>query len=87
MTTAGRCPHADITGCPLYQAAHIPALAHLGCDDGHLATGGCAVDRGVSYADRVRQMSRSFVQSLRDRADDIARRLQHARNLRAAGLR
>lgn len=54
------CPHANIRFCPLYHAAHMIGgenLIRFGCDDGRLDEGGCAVDRGRSYAETVAELA------------------------------
>ncbi len=40
-----KCPHANVVHCPLYAGAHVGGGPS--CDDGHLDTQLCAVDRGV----------------------------------------
>lgn len=81
------CPHEDIRHCPLYRASHEPGAA--GCDDGQLAGGGCAVDRGMSYAGQVAALRITHPRVVADAewAADRARIVdQAARNRRAAGI-
>lgn len=65
-----KCPHANIQFCPLYVAAHglqTPEGELLGCDDGKLEDGHCAVDRGMPYARevaKVRQAEPGLVEQL-----------------------
>ncbi|ATN34751.1 hypothetical protein ACO34A_13170 [Rhizobium sp. ACO-34A] len=57
-----KCPHSDIRFCPLYVAAHglqTPEGEWLGCDDGKLEDGHCAVDRGMNYAREVAKVKRA----------------------------
>ena len=82
-----RCPHNDVRFCPLYLAAHT---ASGGCDDGRLGEGGCAVTRGLSYAnERKRLEVAEFHLVARAEFDERqeARRQQAARNMRLCGLR
>jgi hypothetical protein len=46
--SAKRCPHPSATWCPL-SVANDAAIG-IGCDDGQLDAGGCAVDRGMDYS-------------------------------------
>lgn len=84
----GRCPHEDKRFCPLYIAAHIPGAG--GCDDGNLAEGTCAVDRGKSFYDakvcRLRVSHPGLVEDCEWRQDAEKITQQRARNLRAAGI-
>lgn len=53
------CPHKNIQFCPLYVASHglqAPSGEWLGCDDGKLGDGHCAVDRGMKYAREVAKL-------------------------------
>lgn len=81
-----KCPHDDIMYCPLYIAAHGTGL---GCDDGRLGEGGCAVDRGMSYR-AERELIRTKKPGLVEQAEwneDLARRTaQRQRNLRVNGI-
>lgn len=83
------CPrHADIRFCPLYHASHGDAPEY-GCDDGQLGTGQCAVHRGFDYDRAVaglRVKLPGYVEEIEFREDAEARRAQHLRNIRAAGL-
>lgn len=78
------CPHTDIRFCPLYLAAHD--CQGLGCDDGRLGEGGCAVDRGLNYATAVARLCPREVAQAAWRASAEEHRAQIARNMRAAGL-
>lgn len=49
-----KCPHKEVRFCPLYIAAHT--AAGLGCDDGKMGDGHCAVARGLSYVGAVRKI-------------------------------
>lgn len=80
------CPHANPRHCPLYLAAHSPAG---GCDDGRLAEGGCAVDRGLDYAGAVAALRIAHPRVVADAEwsaglDQIND--QRRRNMRAAGV-
>lgn len=86
-----RCPHADaIQFCPLYRAAHEPALADIGCLGNDWSAGECEVDEGASYVQRVhalRERAPAFA------AEAAADRQQHERlqqinrNMEMAGLK
>ncbi len=55
--TGSTCPHADVQFCPLYIASHgIDGHFGMGCDDGRLDEGGCAVERGQDYAASVAEL-------------------------------
>ena len=87
MRPETKCPHANIIHCPLYVASH--AAIGIGCDDGGLADGGCAVDRGMDYVCEVAkfraQMPREVAMlEWNERAEQM--RQQRARNMRAAGV-
>lgn len=86
---SGGCPHADIRFCPLYLGAHDPELG-ASCDDGRLGEGGCAVDRGLSYAAVVAKMPVRFIAELafREDAEAVARHSseQRSRNMMLLGL-
>lgn len=86
------CPHRRAPAeCPLYVAAHDPATAGEGCDDGDLAGGRCAADRHGDYAARVTRLAISaagrdiILQCALKRAAREARE-QRARNALAARL-
>lgn len=84
-----RCPHADIRFCPLYVAAH--GISEMGCDDGHLDSGECAVSRKLNYASAVARLAvdpEGFEVVARCEAAERMEqaRQQRARNLRAAGI-
>jgi hypothetical protein len=82
-----QCPHDDIRFCPLYVAAHMPNAG--GCDDGRLIDGGCAVTRGMDYADEHRRLEReqfemvARVEFAERRAASSAQRDRNMRMLRA----
>ena len=51
-----KCPHSNITDCPLYHAAHDADMP-FGCDDGQLMNwDGCAVARGMDYDGKIAAM-------------------------------
>lgn len=82
-----KCPHDNVVFCPLYHAAH----GGLGgsCDDGRLAEGGCAVDRGLDYREglaRLNDDGRRVAAQLRflEEAERCAG--QRRRNMRLLGL-
>lgn len=81
------CPHDDVRACPLYRAAHIGGAG--GCDDGRLAEGGCAANRGLDY-DRAVAVLRSTHPRIVAEAEWQAAKLritdQQVRNRRSAGL-
>ena len=82
-----KCPHADIRFCPLYVVSHEPNGG--GCDDGRLAEGGCAVDRGVNYdvaLARLQLTQFDLVADVEYRERQEAMQQQRARNMRAARL-
>jgi hypothetical protein len=77
--------HAECRFCPLYHAAHDPALSAWGCDDGRVDEGGCAVDRGMDYAEavgRIAALAPRVVAELRWKEDAAASAAQRARNMR-----
>jgi hypothetical protein len=81
------CPHNNAAHCPLYRAAHVPGAG--GCDDGRLAEGGCAADRGLDYAGAVESLRISHPRIVAEAewAADAARITdQQRRNMRAAGI-
>lgn len=84
---AARCPHADVRFCPLYIASHTGT--GLGCDDGELQEGICAVARGLSYQANV-ELLRIKASGLVERAEWAAAaeamNAQRARNLRLNGI-
>lgn len=83
------CPHANIVHCPLYRAAHHPELLQFGCADSRLDEGGCAVDRGKSYAGSVaalRMVAPRMVAECQWQDELEASREQQAHNMRAAGI-
>lgn len=82
-----RCPHDDVRFCPLYIAAHAGNAPS--CDDGGMWDGGCAVDRGMSYARQV-ELLRVKCPGMVEQAawsEDIDKRgAQRLRNLRQNGI-
>lgn len=54
-----KCPHADVQFCPLYLAAH--GAIGIGCDDGNLDQGGCAVDREMDYFKELGRLNPKLV--------------------------
>lgn len=82
-----RCPHKDVKFCPLYVAAH--GLFGLGCDDGNLGDGECAVARGMVYQrqiELIRVQCPGIVEQLQWNEDGQKMQEQRARNLRANGI-
>jgi hypothetical protein len=82
-----RCPHRFILFCPLYVAAHMGE--GLGCDDGKMDDGVCAVARGQSYVrslELLRVKCPGLVETLewKEAVDDRGQQIR--RNVRAAGL-
>lgn len=83
----GHCPHADIVFCPLYVAAHEGY--GFGCDDGGLADGFCAINRGLDYRGelaRLNAASPRLVAQLEFSEHAAAVTAQRKRNMRAAGV-
>lgn len=78
------CPHTEIVYCPLYAAAHTSGS--LGCDDGKLILGECAVSRGLDYPAAVARLPARVVAILRFREAAAAASAQRNRNMRALGL-
>lgn len=81
------CPHKDVQFCPLYVAAHDPA--GLGCDDGELGHGECAVSRGMVYArqlELIRVKCPGMIEQLQWNEDGQKMRDQRAVNLRVNGI-
>jgi hypothetical protein len=57
-----KCPHENIQFCPLCVASHgVRGIdgKWLGCDDGKIHDGSCAVDRGMSYARQTAKVDAS----------------------------
>ena len=77
-----KCPHADIRFCPLYHAAH--ECIGIGCDDGKLGQGGCAVDRGMDYHKELGKLNPKYVALVKWKEEAEQIRLQRARNMRSA---
>lgn len=81
------CPHADIRWCPLYHAAHEGW--GLGCDDGGLGDGNCAVARGQDYArsiGKIRTLHPGYVERIEWNEDAEAIAQQRERNVRLNGV-
>lgn len=81
------CPHQDPRHCPLYRAAHYGDAG--GCDDGQLAAGGCAADRGLDYAQAVAKLRVTHPRIVAEaewQAEKSRIAEQQARNRRAAGI-
>lgn len=84
-----RCLHDDVRFCPLYHACHEPGAVDLGCDDGELHTGVCAVARGLSYErniEHLRVRCPGLVEQLEWRHQAELMRTQRTRNLRLNGI-
>lgn len=82
-----KCQHERIEFCPLYIAAHEGA--GLGCDDGRLAEGGCAVSRGMDYGKALARLSsenRDLVLECASRESEHMRIEQRRRNMKSLGL-
>lgn len=82
-----RCPHGNISYCPLYRAAH--EAGGPSCDDGHLDRGGCAIDRGLDYGRTLAalwKVNPDLIQEAADSESAAMAREQRARNMRAAGI-
>lgn len=80
------CPHADIRFFPLYIAAHGTGF---GCADDQLAEGGCAVDRGMSYAaefELIRVKCPGLIEDAQWREAIETGKAQRARNHRLNGI-
>lgn len=79
--------HSRIEFCPLYVASH--EAGGLGCDDGKMEPGGCAVDRGMDYEQAIARLCRErpgLVQECADRENESVRREQRQRNMRLLNL-
>lgn len=79
-----KCPHSRIEFCPLYIAAH--EAGGLGCDDGRLAEGGCALHRGMNYGAALVLLDRSLVQECAERESQHMKIEQRRRNMKNLGL-
>lgn len=82
-----RCPHDDIRFCPLYHAAHEGW--GLGCDDGKLGSGKCAVARGLSYigaVKKIRKQHPGYVERIEKAMFDEESERQRRRNMRHAAV-
>jgi hypothetical protein len=89
-TVADCSHHSDCYYCPLYHAAHDPAISAWGCDDGELGTGECAVTRGTrDYAEaigRLAVLAPRLVAGLRFKEEAATAGVQRSRNLRLASI-
>jgi hypothetical protein len=91
---ARKCPHDNIVYCPLYLASHGGEWGFgLGCDDGKLDQGGCAVSRGMNYAEtcialaeRVPRLMAEVRFLEKAAVEAAARKAQRDRNMRALGI-
>lgn len=82
-----KCPHERIEFCPLYVAAH--EAGGLGCDDGRLAEGGCAVSRLLDYGKalaRVSHENRELVMECAELESQHMKTEQRRRNMKNLGL-
>lgn len=80
------CPHEDVQYCPLYVASHGTGL---GCDDGELGSGNCAVARKMNYkreVQLVRVKVPGLVETCEWQEQLAARRDQQSRNIRLNGI-
>jgi hypothetical protein len=85
---ANGCPHTAAQFCPLYMASHL--AIGVGCDDGRLEEGTCAVARGMKYGDEVAKVRAVDGKMTADLAlAEIGSEIQkqRARNMRQAGIR
>lgn len=83
----GKCPHNRIERCPLYHAAHVAELAHLGCVR-DLAEP-CLVEKGGDYkmmVEALRCADPRLVAIIEFRGAAEESREQRQRNIRAAGI-
>jgi hypothetical protein len=81
------CPHDNIAHCPLYVASH--AANGLGCDDGRLFEGECAVARGMDYDAQLAKLIRADLEIVAEcewRARKQAASLQRLRNMKTNGV-
>lgn len=58
MTAARKCPHPDITRCPLYHAAHVAGAPS--CFSQRMDAGLCAVDLGQPYEALLSALNAKF---------------------------
>lgn len=79
-----RCPHDDVIFCPLYRVSHHGV--GVGCDDGHLDRGGCAVTRGMSYKREVARLNPKFVAAVASKEGQQRSSEQRKRNMRGAAV-
>jgi hypothetical protein len=83
------CPHDNIVHCPLYWAMHEAQAVGLSCFDQQMDGGGCAIDRGLDYAEAVERLRSRFPRVVAEHefaeATEQAKQ-QRARNMRAAGV-
>jgi hypothetical protein len=84
------CPHENVAVCPLYLACHRPEISDMGCDDGELHLGTCAVNRGLNYAEqeaKIRWLHRTVWAEIENHYRKVMRqsaRYGNARNLPTA---
>lgn len=78
------CPHADVKHCPLYHASHEGI--GIGCDDGKLEDGACAVARGMDYHQEIAKLNPKYVSLCRWREEAEQSERQRKSNMRAAGV-
>lgn len=82
--------HSDCYYCPLYHAAHDPAISAWGCDDGQLDTGACAVTRGTrDYATSLAHLMAKaprLVAGLRFKEEAAWAAAQRARKRKGDGI-
>ncbi|MFC0809107.1 hypothetical protein ACFHWW_27315 [Ensifer sp. P24N7] len=65
------CPHKEKRFCPVYVASHSMRAVDgswLGCMDGDIAGGRCAVDRGKSYVREVARIKAAHPGLVEERA-------------------
>lgn len=82
-----KCPHERIEFCPLYIAAH--EAGGLGCDDGRLDEGGCAISRLLDYGRALARLSnenRELVMECAEKESQYMRNEQRRRNMKNLGL-
>ena len=82
-----KCPHDRIEFCPLYIAAHEGE--GLGCDDGRLGEGGCAISRSMDYGKALARLSlakRELVLECAERENQHMKIEQRRRNMKNLGL-
>lgn len=84
------CPHENIVHCPLYVAAHDPALSELGCTfAAENPMDGCAIP-GSDYEAAVRELAKVapwIVAGCLGKERHGRARIQRERNMRLNGIR